>query len=616
MAQQAQPKAPSPRQAAGAILQLTAKAAQAYGRPDLLKRLQITARRLAEPSIRVLVVGEYKKGKSALVNAFVNSNVCAVDDDVATSVPTAVRFAKEPVAVAIKQGEKGPETQQVPLEQLHSFISESGNPQNEKQLVSVEVGIPREVLATGLVLVDSPGVGGLASAHTAATYAALPFADAVLLVTDASQEFTAPEIDFLRTARDACPNLLGVLTKTDFYPEWRKIYQLDREHLGHAGLELTLLPISTATRVRALQASSPQLDAESGYPQLLAFVQKNITQNGERLAMRSAANDQLAVIAQLESTFASERQALAHPENGPALVASLNEAKERAGRLRSDTARWQQTLGDGVADITSEVDFDLKGRLRRLGQEVDEYIDSIDPGDAWSQLQEWLQQRVAWEISQNYLVMAQMSKDLAERVADHFAMAEAEIQGATVVEAPAATLAAIEIGAEIKAAKLNIGSSALTLLRGSYSGTSLLGMVGNIASFTVATPVTVGFGLLMGGKALKDEKQKQVTGRRQQAKAAHRKYVDDVTFQVGKHSRDSLRSVQRELRDQFTNLAEELQRSTSETLAAAQKALQMDQAQRQQRLAAVTTELQRLAALRQRVVALAPELARSAAAPR
>jgi hypothetical protein len=407
-----------------------------------------------------------------------------------------------------------------------------------------------------------------------------------------------------------------VLTKTDFYPEWRKIYQLDREHLGHSGLELPLLPISTATRVRALQTSSPQLDAESGYPQLLAFVQKNVTQNGERLAVRSAVNDQLAVIAQLESTFASERQALAHPENGPALVASLNEAKERAGRLRSDTARWQQTLGDGVADITSEVDFDLKGRLRRLGQEVDDYIDSIDPGDAWSQLQEWLQQRVAWEISQNYLMMAQMSKDLADRVADHFAMAEADIQGATTVEAPAAALAAIEIGAEIKAAKLNVGGSVLTLLRGSYSGTSLLGMVGNIASFTVATPVTVGFGLLMGGKALKDEKQKQLTGRRQQAKAAHRKYVDDVTFQVGKHSRDSLRSVQRELRDQFTTLAEELQRSTSETLAAAQKALQMDQAQRQQRLAAVTAELQRLAVLRQRVAALAPELARSSPPPR
>jgi len=615
LAQQAQPKAPSLRQQAGAILQLTAKAAQAYRRPDLLERLQVTARRLAEPSIRVLVVGEYKKGKSALVNAFVNSNICAVDDDIATSVPTAVRFAKAPVAVAIRDNEKGQQTEQVPLDQLHSFISESGNPQNEKRLVSVEVGIPRDVLATGLILVDTPGVGGLASAQTAATYAALPFADAVMLVSDASQEYTAPEIDFLRTAREACPNLFCVLTKTDFYPEWRKIYQLDQEHLKDAGLALALLPISTAIRFRALQASSPQLDAESGYPTLLDFVQRNVTQNGEKLAARSAVSDQVAVIAQLLSAFLSEREALTHPENGPALVAALNQAKERAARLKSDSARWQQTLSDGIADVTGEVDFDLKGRFRRLAQEVDDYIDSIDPGDAWTQLEEWLQQRVAWEISQNYLMMAQMSKDLTERVSDHFAMAEAEIADATGgVQAPTEAVGAIEITAKIEAAKLHIGSTALTVLRGGYSGTSLLSMMGNIASVTVATPVTVVVGLLMGGKTLRDEKQKALTARRQQAKAAHRKYVDEVTFQVSKHSRDTMRTVQRQLRDQFTNLAEELQRSTSEALASAQKALQLDVGKRQQRLAAVTAEIQRLAGLRQRVLSLAPELAAAPAA--
>jgi nucleotide-binding universal stress UspA family protein len=565
----------------------------------------------------VLVVGEYKKGKSALVNALVNSNICPVDDDIATSVPTAVRFAKAPVAIAIREADKEgeqPERKEIPVQELASFVSESGNSQNEKRLLSVEVGIPRELLSTGLILVDTPGVGGLASAHSAATYAALPAADAVMFVSDASQEYTAPEIDFLRTAREVCPNLFGVLTKVDFYPEWRKIYELDRQHLQRAGLTLGLLPISTVVRYRALQSNNPQLDAESGYRQLLEYLAKNVIQNGERLAIRSAVHDQLSVISQLESTFVSERDALKNPENGPALVAALKEAKERAARLRSDTARWQQTLGDGIADVTSEVDFDLKGRLRTLGQEVDEYIDSLDPGETWSQIEEWLQQRVSYEISQNYLLMAQMSKELAERVADHFAMAEAEITASASVDAPTTTVAAIELTVKVPEAKRRIAGSVLTILRGSYSGTSLLSMVGNVAGFVVATPVTVGLGLLMGGKALKDERQKALAGRRQQAKTAHRKYVDEVTFQVGKHSRDTLRKVQRDLRDQFTSLAEELQRSTAETLDAAQKALQLDVGGRQQRMTAVIAELQRLAGLRQRVVSMAPELAPAATA--
>ena len=68
----------------------------------------------------------------------------------------------------------------------------------------------------------------------------------------------------------------------------------------------------------------------------------------------------------------------------------------------------------------------------------------------------------------------------------------------------------------------------------------------------------------MGRKAIKDEKERMLNLRRQQSKAAFRKYVDEVTFQVGKESRDSLRRVQRDLRDHFTARAEELQASTIE----------------------------------------------------
>ena len=56
-------------------------------RPDLTARLEAARRRLQDPHVRVLVVGEFKQGKSQLVNALVNAPVCPVDDDVATSVP-------------------------------------------------------------------------------------------------------------------------------------------------------------------------------------------------------------------------------------------------------------------------------------------------------------------------------------------------------------------------------------------------------------------------------------------------------------------------------------------------------------------------------------------------
>ena len=82
------------------LVDLALKATAAYGRPDLGARLAQTRKRLVDPNVRVLVVGEFKQGKSQLVNALVNAPVCPVDDDVATAVPTVVRHA-DTVQVAL-----------------------------------------------------------------------------------------------------------------------------------------------------------------------------------------------------------------------------------------------------------------------------------------------------------------------------------------------------------------------------------------------------------------------------------------------------------------------------------------------------------------------------------
>ncbi|WP_337826844.1 hypothetical protein [Pseudonocardia sp. UM4_GMWB1] len=73
-----------------ALVDLALTAVTAYDRPDLAPRLRQTKARLTDPVVRVLVVGEFKQGKSQLVNALVNATVCPVDDDIAIAVRTVV----------------------------------------------------------------------------------------------------------------------------------------------------------------------------------------------------------------------------------------------------------------------------------------------------------------------------------------------------------------------------------------------------------------------------------------------------------------------------------------------------------------------------------------------
>ena len=113
---------------------------------------------------------------------------------------------------------------------------------------------------------------------------------------------------------------------------------------------------------------------------------------------------------------------------------------------------------------------------------------------------------------------------------------------------------------------------------------ALFGMVGTMMGFAALGPLSLVAGGLMGRKGSRDEQKRQLAIRQQQAKRGIRQYVDDVVFQVSKHRRDTLRDIQRELRDTNLARAKELGTTAEETARAARAALDTDRDQTRQRL--------------------------------
>ena len=604
--------APGGVEALGSILDQVAALARTYDRGDLVERLEGAKERLADPSIRVLIVGEYKKGKSTLVNGLLGVTVAPVDDDIATSIPTIVQYADTPRATVTPTASNGeaPPPQEVEVSELAAYVSEAGNPANHKGLRIAEVWLPRRILQGGLVLVDTPGVGGLGSVHTASTLATLPSADAVIFVTDASQELTAPEVEFLQLAKRACPNGVCVMTKTDLYAEWTRIRDLDRAHLDRAGLDLPILPVSSLLRQVALQTENKDTNTESGYPALINYVRNEVVAKASDLARRSVLNDALRAVEHMEQPFIAEAQSLAHPEKQQQMAERLADAKADADRLKSQAARWQSTLSDGFGDLNSDVDQDLRSRMREVTRVAEEAIENSDPGKSWEEFRTWLSQRVTFEIVQNFSAIAERARELAGVVAEHFASEAAGAVPDFDIEIPSSTLASLST-TELQTKEMGAAAVGFAAMRGAYSNVSMFTMAGNMVHMAIGltNPVTIVIGLLSGGKAIRDVKERELAARRQQAKTAMRRYIDDVNFHVGKDFRDTIRHLQRELRETFAARAEEVQRSAGEALAAVQQAAQKDQGERQQRLQAIDAELKRLATVKQRLAAMAPELA-------
>ncbi len=599
-----------------------------YDRPDLEARLRQARARLLNDHVRVLVVGEFKQGKSLLVNAVVSAPVCPVYDDVSTAVSTVVSYADAPTLTVVRMTDGGGDAppvehrtrrDDIPLEQLSGavaqYVSEQRNPANRQGLSHVEVGIPRHILQAGLQIVDTPGVGGLTSVHGAATMAALPSADAVLLVSDASQEYTAPELDFLRQAVRLCPNVVCILTKTDLYPDWRRIADIDRGHLRDAGIDTELIGVSSTVRWQAVLSGDAELNAESGFPELESYLAQRVLGQADLLARRSTVHDILAVTGQLCDSLRSEESAQRNPESVQELIAELTSAQQRAAALKERSARWQHTLNDGVADLNADIDHDLRDRMREITRLAEEEIDEGgDPTKTWEQISGWIHQQVASAASTNFIWATQRARWLAEQVTTHFDEEREAAMPALRTEVSAALGSVREMRMR-EGEPWNLGQRALTGLRGGYIGVLMFGLIGTMVGLSLINPFSIGAGLLLGGKAISDERRRIVARRQAEAKTSVRRYVDDVTFQVGKDSRDMLRGVQRDLRDHFTELAEQLNRSLKESLSTAEKSVRTTRGDRERRLVEIPVELARLEKLRGRVRTLLPQAGTTPVAP-
>lgn len=601
------------RQEAGTTL--TNEAIQAVvdlGRQDLADRLQIAAARMTRPAAVVCVVGEFKQGKSSLINALLGASICPVDDDLATSVLTVVYYAPEPAVQVRRREGTTTRVERIDPANLPGLVTERGNPANRQGIDRVDVGVAHPLLHAGLTLVDSPGIGGLGAGQVAATLGFLPYADALIFVTDASAELSAPERDFLRRAVDLCPTVLCALTKIDIAPEWRRIADLDRAHMAGAELEVGIVPVSSTLRRIALHQRDAELDAESGFPALVAKIDRDVIGRAKELALERALAEVGGVVAQLSPSLRTELAVLEDPSAARETVAALEAATERLDHLRGPGARWSILVGDRMTELSNEVTHRFRGALRTLSQAMDERIETLKSPAQWEELGERLSSATADAVAAVFATLEDGARDLRREVVELVRDEAVELAQTVTRRSPTAvgTLWAspsLEEGGSKAGAALG---RTLTGLRGAQSGILMLGMMGSLlpaaaAALVLSTPITLGLGVAFAGGQLLDANRRKIAGRRLKARTAVRQFLDDVQFEVGNQLGESVRDIQRELRDEFTDRVAELHRTYSQTAQRAQEDAQRDRAGREQRVAAVNAALQRLEAIRHQADRLA-----------
>ena len=222
--------------------------------------------KLAEDRFTLAVLGQFKRGKSSLMNAVVGRNLLPTGVLPLTSVVTVLRYGPIERLVLIHGDLSFPE--ELPASRLEEFVTERGNPGNAKRVKLARLEVPLPFLRQGLEFVDTPGVGSSIEANTATTYEFLPQCDAAIFVTSVDSPLSKMELEFLATVRQLVRRVFFVLNKIDLLNPDEQEDVLNFVHDSLADLSqdnrVVLFPISARQGLEAKQTGSREAYSDSG----------------------------------------------------------------------------------------------------------------------------------------------------------------------------------------------------------------------------------------------------------------------------------------------------------------------------------------------------------------
>jgi GTP-binding protein EngB required for normal cell division len=171
-------------------------------------------------AIDIAVLGQFKSGKSSLLNTLIGRDLFPVGVIPVTAVVTRVTQGS-PQQLRVTDADGSTTTADLAL--LADFVTEARNPHNQKHVAIVDALIDVPTLSPGVRLVDTPGLGSVFAHNSEATLDWLPHASIGLVVVSADRPFSAADRQLVADARRTAPRVVVVLNKVDLLTESEQI---------------------------------------------------------------------------------------------------------------------------------------------------------------------------------------------------------------------------------------------------------------------------------------------------------------------------------------------------------------------------------------------------------
>jgi len=324
------------------------------------QRLDLVSEKIESEIFNLVILGQFKRGKSTLINALLGEKVLPSAIVPLTSVVTIVCYGDFPGArVNFMDGTNT----EIAIEDIHKYATEKKNPKNRLNVREVEVFYPSDYLKKGVRLVDTPGVGSVFAHNTDVAYRYLPNADAGIFVVTPDPPPGESEHKFLKEIRGHIDKVFFVLNKID---------QVNGEDLAEAeeftarllqedlGKKVEIHPVSAAKALCAKEMGDTEMLAESGLPEFEKKLSRFLMREKGKVFLKSVISSLLKELSNKTMSCKLEQEA----------------ARLSIDELKTKIAAFEKYAKDTQKDREQQ-GFILEGRVKNLYEKIDSDLENL-----------------------------------------------------------------------------------------------------------------------------------------------------------------------------------------------------------------------------------------------
>ena len=342
---------------------------------DTVDKLEEVKKKLLENRFHLVVVGQFKRGKSTFINSLIGDEILPTSVVPLTSIITVLRYGKkENIKVLLEQGE----VKEIERSELKEWVTEEGNPRNEKGVKEVEILYPSEYLKDGICLIDTPGVGSIFENNTEMTYKYLPKIDAAIFLISADPPVSQSELEFLKDVMRHVENIFFILNKIDYLDdeELKASLSFTKQTIEKAiGKKIEIYPLSAKMALKGKIKNEQEFLKKSRLEEFNKVLNDFLLKKKGQIVLKRAIDLTKNILSEKEFSLKLEEKAISAPV--ALLEEKINEFNEKMEEIRQEKEDTYYYFEGEIKRVIDVLDRDLSRIKEKEAKKLVSYADEV-----------------------------------------------------------------------------------------------------------------------------------------------------------------------------------------------------------------------------------------------